>query len=231
DSKTKTVNAWGGESSLLSYFGKADYNFADRYVASLTVRRDGSSRLGPTHRWGTFPAVGLGWRVSKEKFLENNGILSDAMVRLGWGVTGNQLIPAGRIVSQFGGDVGDTYYDITGSNSTVAQGFRLTSLGNPDLKWEENRSTNVGADLAFLDGRVNVIIDLYNRATNNLLFNPALPGTAGVASAPIVNIGKMQNKGIDLSVGYQATNWNVTLNGSSYRNKIVSIDGVQNFFY
>jgi len=231
DSKTKTVNTTGGESALLSYFGKADYNFSDRYVASLTVRRDGSSRLGPTHRWGTFPAVGLGWRMSKEKFLENNGILSDAMVRFGWGVTGNQLIPPGRIVSQFGGDVGDTYYDITGSNSSVAQGFRQTSLGNADLKWEENRSTNLGADLAFLDGRVNVIIDLYQRATNNLLFNPALPGTAGVAAAPIVNVGKMKNKGVDLSVGYQAASWNATLTGSKYNNKIVSIDGVQNFFY
>jgi TonB-dependent starch-binding outer membrane protein SusC len=231
DSKSKTVNTTGGESALLSYFGKADYNFADRYVASLTVRRDGSSRLGPTHRWGTFPAIGLGWRVSKEPFLEKNGILSDAMLRVGYGVTGNQLIPPGRIVSQFGGSVGDTYYDITGSNSTVAQGFRQTSLGNADLKWEENRSTNVGADLAFLDGRVNVIIDLYQRATNNLLFNPAIPGTAGVASAPIVNIGKMKNRGVDFSVGYQATTWNATLTGSKYNNKIVSIDGVQNFFY
>jgi TonB-linked SusC/RagA family outer membrane protein len=231
DSKTKTVSTFGGESALLSYFGKADYNFADRYVASLTVRRDGSSRLGPTHRWGTFPAFGLGWRISKEKFLEKNGILSDAMLRFGWGVTGNQLIPPGRIVSQFGGDVGDTYYDITGSNSTVAQGFRQTSLGNPDLKWEENRSTNVGADLAFLDGRVNVIIDLFQRKTNNLLFNPAIPGTAGVAAPPIVNVGKMQNAGVDFSVGYQATSWNATLTGSKYNNKILSIDGEQQFFY
>jgi TonB-linked SusC/RagA family outer membrane protein len=231
DSKTKTAFTSGGESALLSYFGKADYNFADRYVASLTVRRDGSSRLGPAHRWGTFPAFGLGWRVSKEKFMEKYGFLSDAMLRLGYGVTGNQLIPPGRIVSQFGGDVGDTYYDITGSNSSVAQGFRQTSLGNADLKWEENKSTNVGADLAFLDGRVNVIIDLYQRKTNNLLFNPAIPGTAGVASPPIVNVGKMKNSGVDLSVGYQASTWNATLTGSKYSNKIVSIDGVQNFFY
>ena len=231
DAKTKTVNSTGGESALLSYFGKVDYNYADKYVASFTVRRDGSSRLGPTHRWGTFPAFGLGWRISKEKFLEGKGGLSDAMVRVGYGVTGNQSIPAGRIVSQFGGQVGDTYYDITGSNTAVAAGFRQTSLGNADLKWEENRSTNVGADLAFLDGKVNVIIDLYQRATNNLLFNPAIPGTAGVAAAPIVNIGKMKNRGVDFSIGYQARNWNATLLGSKYTNEIVSIDGVQDFFY
>jgi len=230
DYKTKTINTSGVESALLSYFGKADYNFADRYVASLTVRRDGSSRLGPSHRWGTFPAIGLGWRVSKEKFFENNGILSDAMLRFGWGVTGNQLIPAGRTVDEFGGDVGDTYYDITGSNN-AAPGYRQISVGNADLKWEEDKSTNVGADLAFLDGRVNVIIDLYKRQTNNLLFNPQIPGTAGAVDQPILNVGQMQNIGVDFSVGYQATNWNATLTGSKYNNKILSIDGKQKFFY
>jgi TonB-linked SusC/RagA family outer membrane protein len=231
DAKSKTINTYGGESALLSYFGKADYNFDEKYVASFTVRRDGSSRLGPTNRWGTFPAVGLGWRVSNESFMKGNRFVSDAMLRYGFGVTGNQLIPPGRIVSQFGGNVGDTYYDITGSNSTVAPGYRQTSLGNADLKWEENRSTNVGADLALFNGRVNVIVDLYQRATNNLLFNPAIPGTAGVAAAPIVNIGKMKNRGIDFSIGHQGATWNATFTGSKYKNEIVSIDGVQDFFY
>ena len=179
DSKTKVVNSFGGEGALLSFFGKADYNFADKYIASLTVRRDGSSRLGPTSRWGTFPAAGLGWRISKEKFLEGNHLLSDAMIRVGYGVTGNQSIPSGRTVNQFGGSNGDTFYDITGSNSTVQAGYRQTSLGNPNLKWEENRSTNIGTDIAMFDGAINLIIDVYDRATNNLLFDPRLPGTAG----------------------------------------------------
>ena len=231
DAKSKTVNSFGGESALLSYFGKADYNFADKYVASVTVRRDGSSRLGPTNRWGTFPAFGVGWRVSKERFLENNHVLSDAMLRLGYGVTGNQSIPSGRTLNQFGGSNGDTFYDISGSNSTVASGYRQTSLGNANLKWEENRSTNVGADLALFQGVINVVVDLYDRASNNLLFNPAIPGTAGVAAPPIVNIGKMKNRGFDFSIGHQGVNWNATFTGSKYKNEIVSIDGVQDFFY
>lgn len=231
DAKSKNVNSFGGHSALLSLFGKLDYNFADKYVASATVRRDGSSRLGPNNRYGTFPAFGLGWRISKEKFLENNHLLSDAMLRFGFGVTGNQSIPTGRTVDQFGGSNGDTYYDITGSNSTVQAGYRQTSLGNADLKWEENRSKNVGADLAFFDGAISVVVDLYDRTTNNLLFNPAIPGTAGYASAPIVNIGEMNNRGYDLSIGHQGTNWNATLTGSQYKNKIVKIDGVQTFFY
>jgi TonB-linked SusC/RagA family outer membrane protein len=231
DASTKVVNSFGGHSALLSFFGKVDYNFADKYVASATVRRDGSSRLGPNSRYGTFPAFGLGWRITKERFLENNHVLSDAMLRFGFGVTGNQSIPTGRIVDQYGGSNGDTYYDITGSNTSVRSGYRQTSLGNPDLQWEENRSKNVGADLELFGGAINVIIDLYDRTTNNLLFNPAIPGTAGYASAPIVNIGEMNNRGYDLSIGHQGANWNATLTGSQYRNKIVKIDGVQTFFY
>ncbi len=231
DAKSKVVNSFGGHSALQSLFAKADYNFADKYVASATVRRDGSSRLGPNSRYGTFPAFGLGWRISKEKFLENKYLLSDAMLRFGFGVTGNQSVPTGRTVDQYGGSNGDTYYDITGSNTSVVAGYRQTSLGNANLQWEENRSKNVGADLAFFGGAINVVVDLYDRATNKLLFNPAIPGTAGYADAPIVNIGAMNNRGYDLSIGHQGVNWNATLTGSRYKNKIVSIDGVQNFFY
>src|SRR5205823_1037833 len=137
--------------------------------------------------------------------------------------------PAGRIISQFGGDRGDTFYDIAGSNGSIIAGFRQSSLGNPDLKWEENRSQNVGADLAMFDGRLNVVIDVYQRATNNLLFGPQTPATAGIAAPPIVNIGEMKNNGIDFSIGHQSATWSATFNGSHYKNKIVSIDGQQNF--
>ena len=234
DASTLSVNSQGRQSALLSYFGKADWNYQDKYVASATVRRDGSSRLGPDHRWGTFPSFGLGWRITKEGFLENNKILSDAMLRFGYGVTGNQQIPSGRILNQYGGDRGDTYYDITGSNSSIVPGYRLTKLGNADLKWEENRATNFGADIALFNGYLNVIADFYTRKTNNLLFDPPLPETAGgvgTTGQPIVNIGKMQNKGFDLSVGHQGDKWNATLQGSHYKNEILQIDGVQNFFY
>jgi TonB-linked SusC/RagA family outer membrane protein len=231
DAATKNVSSTGGKSALLSLFGKADYNFADKYVASVTVRRDGSSRLAPGHQWGTFPAVGLGWKLSNESFMSRNKFFSDVMLRYGYGVTGNQLIPTGRIVAQFGGSRGDTYYDVAGSNTSVAAGFRETSLGNPDLRWEENRSTNVGADIGMFNGAINLVFDVYQRATDNLLFDPALPATAGIAAPPIVNVGKMKNTGIDVAISHSAASWNVTFNGSHYKNEIVSIDGVQNFFY
>ncbi len=231
DASTKDVFSTGSESALLSFFGKADYNYENRYVASVTVRHDGSSNLGPDHRWGTFPAFGLGWRLSQEPFMRDNRIFSDVMLRFGWGTTGNQSIPSGRIVSQFGGARGDTFYDVGGTNSSIVPGFRQRSLGNRDLKWEENQSVNVGADLTLFNGKLDVVVDVYQRKTNNLLFDPETPATAGVADAPIVNIGKMKNQGIDLSIGHRAPKWSVHLNGSHYKNEIVSIDGVQDFFY
>ena len=232
DPTTKNVSSGGGKNSLLSFFGKADYSYADRYYLSVTLRRDGSSRFGPSHRWGTFPAVGLGWRLSRESFLANSSTFTNMMLRFGWGITGNQSIPAGRIVAQFGGDRGDTFYDITGSGGSIRPGFKVTALGNPNLKWEEQHSINVGLDLEFLQSKGTFSVDVYQRNTNDLLFAPRQPATGGSAAPPIVNIGKMRNNGIDFSLGYRgqfgsSTLWSLTFNGSHYKNKIVRIDNVQ----
>jgi TonB-linked SusC/RagA family outer membrane protein len=232
---TKVVNSSGGISSLLSFFGKVDYNYADQYYLSGTLRRDGSSRLGPNSRWGTFPAVSLGWRFSKALWPQSQSI-TNAMLRFGYGVTGNQLIPPGRIVAQFGGGIGDTYYDISGSNNSQnTAGYRQTALGNPDLKWESNKSVNAGLDLEFLGGAASVVVDVYQRSTDDLLFDPQQPGTAGVAAPPIINVGSMRNRGIDFTLGYTGTvgsgSWKIAFNGSHYKNEIVRIDGDHNFFY
>ncbi|HEY0780422.1 MAG TPA: SusC/RagA family TonB-linked outer membrane protein [Gemmatirosa sp.] len=231
DASTKAIYTNGDQSALLSFFGKADYTYADRYTANFTVRRDGSSRLGPEHRWGTFPAVGLGWHLTNESFFQPGSVVSDAQVRIGYGITGNQQIPAGRVVDQFGGTRNQTYYNITGSNSNSVVGYRLISLGNPDLKWEENRSVNAGTDVAFFHNNLNVVLDVYNRTTNNLLFAPATPGTAGAALPPFVNIGEMRNRGYDFSVGHRDRNWSLSFNGSHYNNKILRIDGGSNSFF
>ena len=230
DAKSMTVRSGGSVSALLSLFTKMDYNYADRYVASVTVRRDGSSNLAPGHQWGTFPAFGLGWHVTNESFLKNNSVVSDLMLRYGVGVTGNQLIPPGRIVATYGGSQGDTYYDVNGNNAIVA-GYRQTALGNPDLKWEEDRSQNAGADVSLFNRNLDVVLDIYSRKSTNLLYNPAIPATAGIAAAPIVNVGQMSNKGFDFSVGHHAASWNLTFSGSHYTNRIDKITGDQIYFY
>ena len=233
DPTSKNVSSLGNKGALLSFFGKADYNYGDRYYLSATVRRDGSSTFSPDNRWGTFPAFAAGWRLSRESFFQNLPI-QNVMLRFGWGVTGNQNIPT-RIYDTFGGGRGDTFYDIGGTGSTIQPGFKTTSLGNTNLKWEENHSTNLGLDFEFAQSKGNVTVDLYRRNTDNLLFDPPQPSAGGSAAPPILNIGSMRNTGIDFSVGYHSTVgttvWSLTFNGSHYKNEITKIDGVQDFFF
>ena len=236
DPGTKNVNSYGGVSSLVSMFGKIDYNYASRYYVSGTIRRDGSSKFGENNRYGIFPAFSAGWRISEESFMSSLNWLSDLRIRGGWGVTGNQAIPSGRTAAQFGGSTGTTFYDINGTNTSIVTGYRMTAIGNPDLKWEENVSTNIGFDLSLIERRVNVVFDLYKRTVNDLLYGPQIPAAAGSASPPIVNIGTMENKGFDFSVGYRSQltgkfQWEIELIGSHYKNEIVKIDGVTDFFY
>lgn len=236
DPSTKNVNSYGGKSSLTSIFAKIDYNFANKYYLSGTVRRDGSSKFGENNRFGTFPAFSAGWRMSDESFMQGLTWLDDFKIRGGWGITGNQNIPGGRTANQFGGGTQDTFYDIAGANTGLVTGYRLTALGNPDLKWEENISQNIGFDLALFDSKLTFVFDIYERTVDGLLFDPALPATAGRASAPIVNIGKMQNNGYDFTIGYRSAstgdfNWNLDLNAGHVKNEIVSIAGEQDFFY
>ena len=227
---SKNVFSTGTLDRLLSFFGKADYNYKSRYYASFTLRRDGSSKFPKENQWGTFPAFNVGWRMSQEDFFPKEGLFSNVMLRFGWGQTGNEQVTGGRIFARFGGDRGDTYYDISGSGNTLVAGFRQTALGNQNMKWETNTSTNVGADFEFLQGRANFSFDVYNRKTDDLLFNPLQPGTAGQADPPIENVGAMKNSGYEFALSYSGTVgtnkvWSIALNGAHNKNEIVRIAG------
>jgi TonB-linked SusC/RagA family outer membrane protein len=233
---TKNVDSFGGISSLTSLFAKVDYNFANKYYVSGTIRRDGSSRFGPNNAYGTFPAFSAGWRLSEEGFMSGATWMTDFKLRGGWGITGNQNITEGRVFNQYGGGTGNSFYDITGSQSSLATGYRLTRIGNPDLKWEENRSTNVGFDASLFEGRLTLVFDWYQRDVDDLLYAPPIPATQGNAAPPIVNIASMKNTGFDFSVGWKGAmgsdgTWGLTLNGGHYNNEIVSIDGNVDFFF
>ncbi|HZE94835.1 MAG TPA: SusC/RagA family TonB-linked outer membrane protein [Gemmatimonadales bacterium] len=238
---TKNVTSAGALDRLLSFFGKADYNYQQRFYVSGTIRRDGSSKFGPGHRWGTFPGFNVGWRLSRESFFPQDGFLSNVMLRFGWGMTGSQLIPGGRIRAKFGGGRNDTFYDIGATGNSIQPGYRQIALGNASLGWETDKSTNVGADLEFAQGRGNLTIDVYNRIAgatkgHGILFDPRLPATAGFADPSVQNVAKMQNKGFDFALAYSGTIgagkvWSVSLNAGHYKNKILEIaENLTQFF-
>jgi TonB-dependent starch-binding outer membrane protein SusC len=236
DPASRSVSSSGNVAKLSSYFGKIDYAFDDKYLISATVRRDGSSRFTPGVRYGVFPAVSAGWRISQENFMKELSWLSDLKLRASYGELGNQQIRNYNFASIYGGAVGNTFYDISGSNSGASTGYALTSRGNEETRWETSKNKNFGIDASLMNNALSLVLDVYSRSTENLLFNPALPGTAGLAAQPFVNVGAMLNTGWDFSANYRKNinkdlNFNLGLTLSRYRNEIKKVSGNSDFFY
>jgi len=222
------VSGYSTPRSLVSQFMRADYNFRNKYYVSATVRRDGSSVFGADNRYGTFPSVSAGWRISKESFLAGAGFISDLKIRGGYGTMGNQLpVSASNQFFLYGGSPSTSYYDLNGTTNSSLQGFRPTRVGNPVAKWETNVISNIGFDAVLLDRKFEIVFDWYSKHNKDLLFNPELPGTAGAASQPFVNVGEMKNTGIDLQLTYHQVwsdfNFEATAQITSYNNRIVKI--------
>lgn len=220
---------FGVSSSLFSVFGKVDYNYEGKYLVSATVRRDGSSRFGRDNRFAVFPAFNLGWRISDEAFMAGNSIFTDLKLRAGWGVTGNQEIGDYRFVPQFGFAANRSTYDIGGTNSSVAAGFDQTVNANPDIKWEETTSLNIGFD-AELAGGFTVAFDWFDRTTEDMLVPVPAPSTGAISTDPIRNIGDVSNTGIEFLVGWdkQITNdfnIGVSVNFGTYDNEVTNLGG------
>ncbi|KPQ19623.1 MAG: SusC family TonB-depedent receptor [Algoriphagus marincola HL-49] len=213
-----------------SYFGRVNYTFDDKYLFSAVVRRDGSSRFGENARYGVFPAFSAAWRISSEDFLSSATWIDDLKIRGGWGQMGNSNnVDPNNQFSLFGGTVGASSYDITGSNSSAQIGFRRTRIGNPNAQWETAVTQNVGFDGTFFNGRLDVIFDWWRKDTRDLLFQVPIPLTAGSnAAPPSVNIGEMLNRGLDLLVTTRgnlssALTYELTVTGSTLKNEIVSL--------
>ena len=224
--------------TLVSFFGKVNYTYADRYLASLTLRRDGSSRFGKNNRYGTFPSVSAGWRISEERFMEKTDWLDNLKLRASWGQTGNQeisniarytLYESNYGEAGFGGQSYGTSYDIAGTNGgqTLPSGFKRNQLGNDDLKWETTTQTNLGFDFGLFRHALYGSFEWYYKKTKDILVYMPGIGVMGEGSSQWINAGEMVNKGVEFNMGYRGNigdfQYDFTGNIGTYRNKVTKL--------
>ena len=225
--------------SLLSFFAKANYTYADRYLFSATVRYDGSSRFGKNNRFATFPSASFGWRIGNEDFLRDASWLNELKLRASWGQTGNQEISnVARYTiyvpnygsSESGGQSYGTSYDIEGTNggSILSSGFKRNQIGNEDIKWETTTQTNLGVDFSFFGDSLYGSFDWFWKNTKDILVY--MPGISvmGEGSGKWINAGAMKNNGCELNLGWRQTldngfSYDINGNISSYRNTITEL--------
>ena len=227
-----TMTNGGGKSewALFSLFGKIDYNFADRYLFSATLRRDQTSRLAKSNNSGVFPAFSGAWRLSEEKFWKKNKVIDNVKLRVAWGQNGNSAIANNYVAfSTYAYDLGNGAYDLNGTNSNTVSGIKVATTGNPDLKWETTTQTNLGFDATFLDNSLSLSFDYYWKNTKDMITVPPVLSVAGENAAKYVNTGKMENHGLEMNLGYRSPqygdfSWEGNFNLSMYRNKLVKFN-------
>ncbi len=221
---------YSGQNALSSQFGRIFYSLKDIYMLTATLRHDGTSKFAPENRWGWFPSAAFAWRISGYDFLRESEIFSNLKLRLGWGLVGNQDIP----------DETAWYAVYTAAVSPWGEsGLYPSNIPNSNLKWETTNSTNIGIDLGLFNNRVDLIVDWYNRQTDDLLMTADLPTYLGTLSAglntqggstpPWGNLGSLRNRGVEITVNTQNVitkdfRWSSNLIFSSNKNKVISIN-------
>ncbi|MDJ1501031.1 TonB-dependent receptor [Xanthocytophaga agilis] len=208
---------------ILSYMGRINYSYDDRYLLTVTGRLDGSSVLAAGNKWHAYPAVSAGWNITNESFMKDIRFLSTLKLRAGLGQTSNQAINPFQTL----GSLSQNKYNF---GSTNAYGYYTSTLPNPDLGWEYTKTVNIGLDYGFLNGRITGSFEVYRQRTEDILLNTSLPPTSGVPGAYLKNVGKTENKGIEFSVSTQniikenGFNWSTDLNIFFNRNKILALN-------
>ncbi len=214
------------ENRLISFFGRASIDIANKYLLTASLRRDGSTRFGEANRWGLFPSAAVGWRIINENFASGlTGLFSDLKFRIGYGVTGNQSI---------GDFLYSTFYSYGEPNAAYQFGneyvLMLRPRGvDPNIKWEETVSTNFGLDAGMFDGRLNYSIEYYIKNVNDLLFSVAVPAGSNLSDKVLTNIGQVENKGFELTVNgmlydRDAFKWDLGFNFSFNTNVVKKVD-------
>ena len=211
------------EWSLASFYGRATVDIKGRYLMTANVRVDGSSRFGKSNRWGTFPSVSFGWRISDEPFF-NVGFINELKPRFSWGSLGNQDIG----LYAFSSNLSQVFYTI--GNPQIPQvGYAPASDFNPDVRWETTTQTNLGIDLTAFENRLTITIDRYSKITSDMLLTLPQPSTSGFGSTGWENLGKVSNKGWEFLAGWKDYagdfSYGITANLSTLKNEVVSLGG------
>ena len=234
------ADGFGEGFSLVSFFGKINYTYDDKYLASFTIRRDGSSRFGSNKQYGTFPSVSAGWRISQEKFMEGTkGWLDNLKLRYSWGQTGNQeisntarytLYKAVISTGLWGSGQAGTSYDINGTNGgyDLPNGYVRNQRGNDDIKWETTTQHNIGLDFGILGNEIYGSFDWYNKKTKDILLLMDGIAAMGEGAAQWINAGEVKNNGWEFTVGYRHAlpngfSWDINGNISKYSNEITKL--------
>ena len=218
-------SSYKNDRGLVSFLGRINYSLLNRYLLTASIRRDGATVFGSNHKWGNFPSASVAWRIDQEPFMANQKIFTNLKLRGGYGVTGNQqgLYPQSSI--QLVGAAGQTYF---GGNQIT--NYAITQNANADLRWEKKSQTNIGLDLAVLDGRLSATFDAYKSITKDLLYDYTVPQPPYPFGSIKANVGSISNKGLEGTVSYQLIkNKNTILtlagNGSLIRNKVINLSG------
>ncbi len=223
-SAAKTIESqtsYTESNKLISFYGRVNYIYADRYLFTATLRRDGSSRFGADHKWGTFPSFAGSWRISQEPFFKSKTV-SNLKLRASWGLTGNQEIGNYNAISTLGAY--SWGYIFGGTKQTVVL---PQQYANPDLKWESTSQTDLGLDFGIFDNRVHGSIDWYYKKTKDLLLTVAVPSPS-LITTQLANVGAVRNTGVELELGVDIIrskdwSWDATLNFASNSNKLTSL--------
>lgn len=224
----KNVGAGASNYGMVSYFGKVNYDYEGRYLASVTVRRDASSRLAKGNNVDYFPSVSAGWRISSEKFMEaTKNWLADLKLRASWGINGNDIIDNESPYTKYLISLKDASYNMNGDGTTLAPGGYKVRSTNPDLKWESTRQLNIGVDAAFLNGRLSASLDYFDKKTSDMLVEKPYIAVIGEGGYCWYNGGTMNNKGFEMALTWNDKvkdfQYNVAFNFSYYKNEVTEL--------
>ncbi|MEW4922322.1 TonB-dependent receptor [Algibacter sp. 2305UL17-15] len=215
------------DSRLLSYFTRVQYDYKGKYLLSAVVRRDGSTKFGPENRFGYFPSGSLGWIVSDEDFLADSSSINFLKLRASYGILGNDRIPDFRYLSLLSGE--GTYV----FNDAVVSGAALGPVANPEIRWEKQKTIDIGVDLKLFDNKIDITADYFKRTTEDLLVVPQVSGILGVgapgAGPPVVNGGEVENKGFEFAIGYSNQindnfKFGIKYNVTTIKNEVLNVN-------